>query len=101
MLVKSGIMCPNAAEHVMAGKTYLYCTRIHKFTYQVLWHLILPQIYMFIRDKATALRNTLQSAAYFSEFDDLRQLLETDAVQILKREFFCILGTTKARHGYS
>ena len=91
MWVNSGIIGPNAAEHVMAGKSYSRCTRIHKLTYQVLWRLILPQFYMYIEHKDTALRNTLKSAADLSEFDDLWQLLETDEVQILKKEFFAYL----------
>ena len=40
--VESGLLGPNATEHVMNGKAYKRAMRAHKITRQSLWQLLMP-----------------------------------------------------------
>ena len=42
--VESGLLGPNATEHVMNGKAYKRAMRAHKITLQSLWQLLMPSL---------------------------------------------------------
>ena len=45
--VESGLLGPNATEHVMNGKAYKRAVRAHKITLQSLWQLLMPSLLEF------------------------------------------------------
>ena len=47
--VESGLLGPNATEHVMNGKAYKRATRAHKITLQSLWQLLMPFLLEFFQ----------------------------------------------------
>ena len=45
--VGSGLLGPNATEHVMNGNAYKRAMRAHKITLQSLWQLLMPFLLEF------------------------------------------------------
>jgi len=48
--VESGLLGPNATEHVMNGKAYKRTMRAHKITLQSLWQLVMPFLLAFCQN---------------------------------------------------
>ena len=69
--ISSGVIGPNAAQQVMAGKAYSRASHIHKLTYQALWRLLLPGLYEYIGTEDTRLQKKLHEAAEKALVDDL------------------------------
>jgi hypothetical protein len=61
--VESGLLGPNASEHVMNGKAYKRAMRTHKITLQALWKLLLPQLLKFYQ---TSYQNLYQEISAFA-----------------------------------
>ena len=71
--VESGLLGPNATEHVMNGKAYKRAMRAHKITLQSLWQLLMPFLLEFCQKSSQDLFQEISDLA--CSLDNARALI--------------------------
>ena len=67
--VEIGIIGPNVAANIMAGKSYARATRVHEITLQALWHILLRHMYAHLDVHEDKLRRHLHRTTEYDMFD--------------------------------
>ena len=72
----------NSVQQIMAGKSYARFVRVHKLTFQALWHFLLPKLYSYLeevdKDYKTDLLGSAQQYDTSCGADTLTNILASD-----------------------
>ena len=66
----------NATQHIMTGKGYARSIRTHTLTLQVIWQLLLPQLYTYLDGVDVALRVELSEVCTSIDADHIAQMVD-------------------------